>query len=263
MRARLLGKGRAAALELSALLLFVASCGPRPEQVAREAFEAFEAADLGAIERALDPSYADGIGGRERLRDDLSHLIRQYPRRTVRLERVEVDRGPTSRARATATVLATIELAGEVPAVRLSGALRLDLIRNGRFRIRSGFLTELRDVLDLLARRRAALEGNDPEAIGRLLHPAYRDGSFDRARLVRVLAQDVEGQVIRLEPIAYRIEVRPEVVHVDEHHRLELNGVIFPPSVARLTLAQSAGRLRIRAGLRSSAERGGGRGPSP
>ena len=103
-----------------------------------------------------------------------------------------------------------------------------------------------------MQRRRAALEANDADALAALLHPHYRDGLVDRNEAVERLRRDVEGASIRFRVTNYRLEVRPDLAHIDEYYILTVGERVLPPATAGLTLRKSAGRWRIAAGLYGS-----------
>lgn len=239
---------------LLSLALAVSACGPSPREAAEGALDAVRASDSNQLRRWLHPRYADGRGGRDTTIAELEALGRRYARRTLAVSRLEIDRGASQRggtlARADALADVKLSLSGGGPSVQVEGLMSMELMSDQGFRVRSGLFTELRDVLEVMARRRAALEANDLEAYGAVLHPTYRDGDYDRVRLLERLAEDVSGAAIRLEPTAYRVELRPDLVHVDEHHRLRVDGQELPAGVGRFTLRRSAGRLLIQAGIR-------------
>lgn len=215
----------------------------------RAALRGAEVADLRDLERAVDPRYADALGGRPALLSDVRGLARVYPRRTIQALDVRVRRPTTSQAVAEATVDLDLDLGGARPSVRGTGTMRVEVVRDGVFRVRSGLLTEVRDALQLLRSYRSAIEGNDVAALGRLLHPNYRDARLDRVRLLEAIAPKINARAIRFEPVAQRIELRPGLVHVDLHLRMAVDDRPPRPHIARLTLSTSAGKLRIRAGV--------------
>lgn len=240
-------KGSLTALPLM-LLGIVASCGPRPEEVVREAIASVAKPASDTLERALDPTYIDALGDRSAVLAHVAEWRAAHGQRTVEIRELDVEEG-ISRATAHAYVDALLEFRGGPASVRAEGRVRLELVRNGRFRIRGGFLTELRDTLELVRARREALEANDFEGLEALIHPNYGGHPAERESLLEGLRENLKGQVVRMEPRAYRIEVRPQLLHVDEHYRLRVGGRSLRPTVARLTLARSAGRLKILAGL--------------
>lgn len=229
-----------------------ASCGPTPIEVTQAALEAVQDADPVALGRRVASAYADPLGGRTELLADVEAWANEHPVRAISGRAFEAERG-RSRARARVSFELSLELSGLGASVRASGPTAVELERDGDFRIRSGLLTEVRDALELMSARRRALEANDVDAYVELLHPGYRDGAFGPERLVEQLREDLPGRIVRLEPLGYLIELREDLVHVDERHRLSIDGALGPVSTARLTLAKSAGRLRIRSGLRQAA----------
>ena len=231
----------------------VIACGPKPEEVVRTAFSAISSNNQTLLQRTVDPNYADGLGNRATLFDHIDTLTNLYERRELQLLSWKPS-AQVSKATVWAEIEIQVNLAGTGPGVSAKGISKVELLRNGQFRIRSGLLTEVLDVLDTMRARRAALEANDLEALERLIHPQYKQGHYDKHRLLLALEKNLTGRVIRLEPIAYQVDLRRGLVHVDEHYHLVVDGQASPPSVARLTLTRSAGRLRIRAGLGGGAQ---------
>lgn len=233
---------------LALFALWASACGPSAEVVGRNAVDAMIRADAKALGRWVDPSYADGRGGWTALQADAQSWGEAYLRREGQAELRAV---PLGASRAVAEVDGTFVLRfdGDGPSLRAEGAVHLHLIRDGQLRVRSGLFTGVRDALALLAARRAALEANDVVGLAALIHPTYRDDGVDRTTLVEALERSIPGAVVRLTPLSHRIEVRSDLVHVDEHYRMTVDGRALPIAVARLTLARSAGQLRIQAGL--------------
>lgn len=231
----------------AALLLCLAhtACRPDPAELAEAARRAVEEEDLGTLGAILHDRYADPMGAKAETLASLRELFERFPRREVQFEALELLRGEPL----TLTGVERVELTGH-HTVKWVGPFRWELERAGwPLRIRSGFLDALRDVEAVLDARRAALEANDAEAYGRLLHPDYRDGDLDREGALSRIAQDLDGAVIRLEPIHHQAERRQDLVHVDERYTLRLGEQAFPRGLARLTLRASLGRWRIAAGL--------------
>lgn len=226
-------------------LLLLAGCRPNPVALAEDAVRALEAGDRQAIELLLHPAYSDPLGAKAETVAALAELFERFPRRQVRFEAVELLRGePLS-----LSGVEHVELTG-AHTVKWVGPFRWELERDGwPLRVRSGFLDALRDVQGLLEARRAALEANDAEGYGRLLHPDYRDGDLDRAGALSRIAEDLDGVVLRYEPIHHQAERRQDLVHVDERYSLRVGEQAFPRGLARLTLRSALGRWRIAAGL--------------
>lgn len=216
----------------------------------RRTVAAAEAGDGPSLVRWLHPRYADALGDRDRALAEVEALARRYPRRRLALGDLVLHRSGPSRARAQVASRLEVVLEGAAPSIRLEGPVRWELVRDQGFRVASGLLVELRDVVDLLERWRAALEANDVGALAELVHPSYADGTDDRFRALARMAASLGQGGLRIRPVAWRIELRPRLVHVDAYARLRREGARERPWRDRLTLAPSAGRLRIRAGLR-------------
>jgi hypothetical protein len=232
--------------------LLTSGCRERATAVVEELGAALQRGELEALERRLSPDYEDPLGGREALLADLDAMLREAGRVEVKLAEL-AERAGTSRQRTTVVGRLELELAGS-PRWSVVAPLAVTLEASDRLRVVSGLLTELRDVRALMARRRAALEANDAAALGALLHPQYRDGDLDRAEASARLARELEGVRLRLYPSLYRLEVREDLAHVDEHYTLDVAETPQPPAVARFTLRRSAGRYLVAAGLFSRRE---------
>ena len=100
--------------------------------------------------------------------------------------------------------------------------------------------------------RRRALESNDAGALAALLHPNYRDGIIDHRMAAERMRRDLAGVAIRFTATHYRLEIRRDLAHIDEHYVMTVDGQPGRPAVAGLTLRKSAGRWRIAAGLYAS-----------
>ncbi len=231
----------------AAALATCLACTSPPEQVVKEVYQAIGAADLSGLRKHLDPEYTDPLGDHQRLLGDLEGIFKTYPKRALELS--ELQGAPReSKLEVQVTGMLTAEFIAE-PTWRVQGPIQVDLVRTDGFRIRSGLLSEFRDIQGLAAARRAALEANAVEDLRPLLHPSYKDGDLDGDQVLERLKPSLEGVKLRLEVSNYRLELRGPVAHLDEHYVLKVNGVPSPPLVGRFTLKRSAGRWRIAAGL--------------
>lgn len=196
----------------------------------------------------IDPDYADPVGDRARLERDVAAIGERHATLAIRLADVTEADAPSELAKDVTAVI-DADFVGEVT-WKVRGTIRLEVVRRqDGFRIRSGLLTDFRDVDELMARRRAALEANDPEAVRALLHARYRDGDLDAGDAIRRLAENLGGRKVRLEASNYRLELRGEKAHVDEHYVITVDDRRSRPLIGRFTLERSAGRWRIAGGL--------------
>ncbi|MEL6189473.1 MAG: hypothetical protein AAFU79_33025 [Myxococcota bacterium] len=231
-----------------ALALPLAACGSSPDVVVGRALKAAVEGDVPRLLRDLDPSYADPLGDRAQVLRDIEDWRSRFPRRDLRTLAIDVD--PLPGTRAAVDVLAHLELAfdGGIPTVRAEGPMRLSLQRDGVFRLRSGLLVEVRDVLRLLDNYRAALESQDSATLAALLHPAYRARLRRRDEYethLKAVLHPSRGAVVRVEPVRLHVELRRDLVHANVHFRRVTEDSPAQLEVARWTLERSAGRLKI------------------
>ncbi|MFO0728046.1 MAG: nuclear transport factor 2 family protein [Myxococcota bacterium] len=228
----------------AALLAILLGCSSPRAQV-EAADQALFQGDLGPWEALCSPDYSDALGKKAELMRDLERLSKMTTAFTVKSRDVEELGGGAEGRR---TLQATLELSFSSSTLgewRWTGPRSLELDGG---KVRSGAFTDLRDLIDLFDRRRRALEANDAEAIGALLHPEYKDGDHDREATVARLREDLLGAKIRLEPLSYWAEDRGLQTHVDERYRLTI-GEVSRAAVARFSLRKAAGRWRIEGGL--------------
>lgn len=232
---------------IALLLLTLAACHPPPDEVAAKVAAALESGATADALALVHADYADPRGDRSTLAKDLADLAQSFGRVRIDLSNLEVVDGATAKE---SLVIGRLdaELVG-APTWRVVGPVRMTFRRDDGFWVVSGLLPHLRDIRALTEARRAALEANDAEALRPLLHPTYRDGDLDADEALAKLGEDISGAKIRMEVTNYRLEVRGPSAHLDEHYHLEVEGRPIPPQIARFTLAPSAGRWRIRAGL--------------
>ena len=228
-----------------ALTLVACTDDPRDELEALR--RDVEAGRLEAIDALVHAEYSDPMGDRAQLMSDLKQLSREYPRIELRWSELSVVRDAQPGA-VDVVGRQDVRLVGDV-GWKLTGPLRVEFRPSGRLRVRSGLLDDLRAIRQLMDRRRRALEGNDPEGYGALLHPQYRDGDLDRDDAVKRLQEDLQSVAIRHTPHHYRVDVRGPLAHVDERYAIRAGGRVHPRGVARFTLQRSAGAWRIASGL--------------
>ena len=222
-------------------------CGPTPETLVHKVERLLQDRDIAALSRHIDEAYGDPVGDRAVLLADLERLDRAYARWRIDWT-PEGIRTKTTALVATVQTRLTAEFVGQ-PVWKVEGPMTLSLHRADQWRISGGLLSDVRDIRRLMAQRRAALEANDVVAMADTLHPHYRDGVVDKAEAIENLRRDLYATAIRLQATHYRLEVRPDLAHIDEHYIMTINGQPQPPAVAGLTLRRTAGRWRIAAGL--------------
>lgn len=252
------GRGRRRPVAVLAALAASSACGPSPTEVVREVHRAVADGDRAALERAIAPRYADGVGDRARLFEQLEALWRTHPERSVELGELSVTWDGPSRARARVEVTElAFSAGGDASRVARRGRAELELARDGRLRVVSGLLTPLRDVMEQLEQARRALEANAPARLARHLHPLYRVGADNRTRALERLAAWLGERPVRIRPTGLRLDVRADLVHVDAHHRLTVGDAPAEDGVLRLTLAAQAGRWAVRSARRDPIPRSG------
>lgn len=235
-------------IALAALVgLASGACAPSPREAADAVAAALGRGDVDAVLSNVARSYADPLGDRATLEAELRALVAEQGTIPTRLAEVDLLRGEQP---GRAELVGRVEVkTGGVPSFDLRGPLRWEFLEeDGRPRIRSGLLDDLRDVRALFAARRAALEANDVDALATLLDPTYRDGDTDREAAIQALRALVVGTPIRLEPTSYWIDVRGLEAHVDERYVLR-TGDAEQRAIGRFTLRRTAGRWRLSAGL--------------
>src|SRR5688572_8725656 len=208
------------------IALVLGACREPPQEIVASAFDALMRGDRDGALARVDEHYLDALGGRAELEQDLDRLLQESGRIEIRTSEISIVEGAT---KLQVKVIGRLEVAliGK-PEWRATGPLEIDLRES---KIASGFLTGLRDVRQLAARRRAALEGNDPALYADLLHPTYRDGDVDREATETRLRRDLASVRIRLEPSLYKLEIRGALAHLDEYYALVVNERPLPPAV--------------------------------
>lgn len=235
---------------LAPILALLPACSgacDRPDSIVEEVMAAIGSGDWPALEARVHEGYADPLGGRAVLLEELRALHRDAGPIEVRVSELEILPG--------ATPACPVEVIGKVqaelksaPSWRFLAPLRIELSRPGKLRVQSGLLDDLRGIRRLFAERREAIEANDAEAYGDLLHPQYRDGDADREQTVERLRRDLAGVPIRLRPLSYWAEVRGLDAHVDERYEITAKERTVA-AIGRFTLRRSAGQWRILSGL--------------
>ncbi len=234
----------------AAIAAALAACGPTPEALVREVEATLAARAWSSLAAFIDPHYGDPLGDRDTLLDDLRAMDQDFPRWTIDWTASGLFPEMSALVASVDTRL-DAELVGR-PVWKVEGPMRLSLHRTDRWRIRGGLLADLRDIRGLMRARRRALESNDAVALSALLHPNYRDGIIDRQMATERMKRDIEGMAIRFTATNYRLEIREDLAHIDEHYSMSVAGGPARRAVAGLTLRKSAGRWRIAAGLYAS-----------
>lgn len=230
--------------------LFLSACGPKPTEILEEIQSALARHEVGHVHRFIHARYADALGDRARLLADLERLSEEFAVLSIAFEDLATGEADDPRNTIRLRGRLNVDLTG-TSTFKLSGPLDVEFLRSENREVRSGLLGDVRDVRELLAKRRAAFEANDADAYEPLLHLDYRDGDLRRADLLARLRAELPGIAVRQEILHHRVEVRDDLAHVDEHYRLRADDHDLGVRIARFTLKKELGRWKFAAGLSS------------
>ena len=174
----------------------------------------------------------------------------RFHQRSIKIQSLKIADRSTSHTLTTAKIDIDVHFLGE-PQIIMKGPTTMHLRYRDRYRVQSQLLTELRAVIELLDAKRKAAETQQAELIDELLHPSYGNSDHDKEKYQNNWKENIIRDSIRMETSVYRIHLRSDKVHVDEHYRLFINGKGPIRAISRLTLKKSAGSLKIWRGLRA------------
>ncbi len=237
----------------SLLGLALVACDRDAAQTLTGAVEATRSANTAALRTLVHPNYIDGVGEGGDLIAALRAFNEAHPVKSFTATVTALTFEGASRRRAKAELSVDGRWGGK-PSFHLLGRMPVVLERWGPMRIRSGWLTALRDVDQLVAGWRAFRRAPEPAAARMLLHPRYEDG-FDRRDdavdcLMRLPSKSVQPTLVRL-------ELREDLAHLDLHEEVGEAPTAKRPQTHRWTLRSVAGRWRIAAGVDCGSPEGG------
>lgn len=239
---------RRVAAGLAGLLAVAPACRREPTAVFEDAVRATSAGEAEKLRPLLHPSYADTLGGPDELVRQLSAFFAAHPPQRFEANIQAVQADGASRRRL--VVRATMDgVWGGTPTFRVSGPMRVTLEPWGGYRLRAGYLTDVRDAERLARAWVAARRDPTPATLRPLLHPGYDDDFVTRDEIAAAWRR--HGPVLA-EVTMVHLEVRDDLAHLDLHELLGA-GEARTPTIHRLTLRPAAGRWWIASGLRFEA----------
>lgn len=246
----------AASAALCALAL--AGCDRSAEDVVRAAARATAAGRAQALRPLLHPDYADTLGDGADLIRDLEAWFRTHPPKSWEAVATVNEPADASDRRIRAELRIEASWGGE-PAFFSSGPIRVTLERWDGYELRSGWMTDLRDVGRLVEAWETARRAPMPGTLRPLLHPRYDDDFVDAGEVAR---RWIRHGPTPARPTLARLELRDDLAHLDLHEVIE-ERTPPQPVVHRLTLRPVAGRWRIAAGIRFGPRDASGRDLAP
>jgi hypothetical protein len=230
---------------LATLTALSGACQHEPKTVFVEAVRATAAGRAEALRPLLHPAYADTLGGGDELVGQLSAFFDAHPPEAFDASIDSVQSDGASKRRL--VLHAFVEGAwGGAPGFRVSGPMRVTLEPWGGYKLRAGYLTDVRDVARLVKAWTVARRDPSPATLRPLLHPGYEDDFVTRDEIAT--AWRAHGPELA-EVTMVRLEVRDDLAHLDLHE-LVGGGAARQPVIHRLTLRPAAGRWWIASGLR-------------
>jgi len=216
--------------------------------------QALTNARSGQILKQVHPDYSDALGERAALKKDLDWWEKIFDKREIAFEKLETKRSGSSGGTTVIQGQLRMRLDGDTR-WSFHGPLHVEFVHGIKPQIRSGILTNFRDIYGLMQQRREAIEANDGAAYAKLLHPNYRSGDENRHEAQSRVAQLLKGARLRINADHYEVEVRRTIVHINEWTAPVTPSVTSTqspikstPSVKnQLSLRKSAGRWRISA----------------
>jgi len=197
------------------------------------------------------------LGDRDDLLRDVAALGRTHPAERFDARVARLTSEGASKRRMTAHLEADGAWGGE-PSFRVTGPMPVTLEPWGSYRLRAGFLTDLRDAVQLTDAWARARRDPSPEHLKPLLHPAYDDAFVTRDEIA---ATWLEQDPVRARVTFVRLEVRDDLAHLDLHELVDADDG-DRPVIHRLTLRPAAGRWRIASGLQITGGAHGGLAPA-
>lgn len=211
-----------------------------PEEVTEQALAALK---TGGVERFVAPSYADGLGGRRTL---LEWVKRAGPPHRIAWSKLKTHYpGPSQAA---AHVEGELQLEFDTPLERLTrtGRFQVQVTRDGRYQLTSGFLFEVRAVLELVqALRDCAESGRFLDCRSQFASSFRHHGYAPEPWLERLRGRYTAP--VRVRPQGLRVEVRTRLTHADVYLELAYGQKEARQYTLRLTLHSVAGQLAIHA----------------
>jgi len=242
----------AAGLALAGLWLATLGCEATAEDTLTRALDAVATGQPEGLKSLLHPDYADTLGDGRQLVEDLEAFLAAHPTASFEAEVSSVRPDP-SRPDSDRRVQAELRVAGAwggEPAFRRDGPMTVTLERWGGYRLRSGFMTDLRDLARWVRAWEVARQTPAPGLVEELIDPNYRDGFSTRSDAIQQWQAHGPANV---RVTLARIEVRDDDAHLDLHELVETEGG-DRPRIHRLTLRPVAGRWRVAAGLQMEPE---------
>lgn len=176
--------------------------------------ELLSSGEMTELDSLIHKSYADPLGDREQLIDDLHDMYRFFDTIKVTFNDIkQLSKSPKTNSQKISAQLET-QLLGEYT-WSFRGPIQLEFVHQPSAQIQSGLLSNVRDIIKLMNARVAAIESNSATAYTNILHPNYRRGDENKKEAQSRLKKTLNGK-LRLRPDRYLVDLDVNQAHLTE-----------------------------------------------
>lgn len=199
---------------LAVILIYISACSTNHSSTLENLATLLSAGNIDGLSRVIHDDYADPLGGREQLIADLADMRRHFDSIDVKFRELE----PQTRSSATNSQIIAAKIEAQIAgnySWKFKGKVELEMSLKPSTQIRSGLLSNVRDIINLMNTRIRAIEGNSEKAYVRVLHPNYRRGDENLVEVQARIKRSLQGK-LRIRPDRYIVDLEANQAHVTE-----------------------------------------------
>ena len=199
---------------LAFLLVCTSACIESQTASVSHIAEMISSGSIKEIDALIHKNYVDPLGDKAQLLHDLKNIYRSFDSVRLKFSQIKVLSGASFPNSKMIGAHLDTQLIGEYKWA-FRGPVLLEVIHQPTHQIRSGLLSNVRDIITLMEKRVDAIESNSEVAYAKTLHPKYRNGDENRTEAQDRIRQALNGK-LRLRPDRYIVDLTRNQAHVTE-----------------------------------------------
>jgi len=208
---------------LAFVLICTAACPESHTSSVTHIADLISSRAIDEVDALIHKDYIDPLGDREQLLRDLKNIYRSFDSVKMKFSQIKILQEASFPNSKMIDAHLDTQLIGEHKwAVR--GPVFLEVVHQPTHQIRSGLLSNVRDIITLMDMRVDAIESNSEIAYAQTLHPKYRNGDENRIEAQARIRQALKGK-LRLRPDRYTVDLTQTQAHVTEWAFISRNQV--------------------------------------
>ena len=218
---------------LAFLLVCTSACNESQTSSVTHIAKLISSGSIKEVDALIHKNYVDPLGDKAQLLRDLKNIYRSFDSIRLEFSQIKTLAGTSFPNSTMIGAHLDTQLLGEHKWA-FRGPVFLEVIQQPTHQIRSGLLSNVRDIITLMDKRVDAIESNSEVAYAKILHPNYRNGDENRTEAQARMRQVLNGK-LRLRPDRYIVDLTKNQAHVTEWAYISRNQINHQESSSTTT----------------------------